>query len=289
MRPLFRPPAAGAGRPPCPPPAGRPAGRPAATLIQGAAAQYRVAERAPATFTFQAADGTTYEIPVRTAAEAGQIFRIAQDVMGRFPDDDGGPDGYATVQGSAAAGAAAAGAACGEECGSRAAQGDIGLAIDIMVAEGVPRENIVREPWITLSPRRLGWRDAMGRSPARLCVRGVSRYVDQGPHGTLILDEAAANVVPGCVLVHPSVAFHCPLRQCTRPHILDLDGPWYSTLDGVGAAVARSKAYIAAALPAIAISMAEHPMGTWTGALQKAIRRHLRNPRPPRPGAKPPR
>ena len=259
---------------------------PAATLIHGAPPPYLVEDRAPATFTFQAADGTTYEIPVRTAAEAGQIVRIAQDVMGRFPDDDGGPDGYASVQRSAAGGTDAA---CCEECGGRAAPGDIGLAIDIMVAEGVPRENIVREPWITLSPRRLGWRDAMGRTPARLCVREVSRYVDQGPHGTLILDEAAANAIPGCVLVHPSVAFHCPLRQCTRPHILDLDGPWYSTLDGVGAAVARSKAYIAAGLPAIAISMAEHPMGTWTGALQKAIRRHLRSPRPPRPHAKPPR
>lgn len=246
-------------------------------------------ERAPATFTFEAADGTTYEIPVRTAAEAGRIFRTARDVADLFSgDDDGGPDGYAAAEApadaTAAGGAGADGAAVRE---ARAGPGDVGLAIDIMVAEGVPRENVMREPWATFVPRRLGWRDALGRSPARLAVRGVGTYVCQGPHGTLILDEAAANVVPGCTLLHPTAAFHCPLRQCSQPHVLDLDGPWYSTRAGAAAAISRSRAYIAAALPAIAIPLGEHPMGTWTGALQKAIRRHLRGPRrqqPPQAG-----
>lgn len=268
------------------PPRGLPgdAGPPAGTLIRGGWAPCRMEERPPATFTFEAADGTTYEIPVRSAAEAGRIIRTAQDVAGLF-EDDGGPDGYAAAPGSQGACAAseAAGAAPGAAAG-RARPGDADAAIDIMVAEGVPRENAMREPWVTFVPRRLGWRDALGRSPARLAVREASRYVCQGPLGTLILDEGAANVVPGCVLLHPTAAFHCPLRQCAQPHVLDLDGPWYSTRAGAAAATARSRAYIAAGLPAIAIPLAEHPMGTWTGALQKAIRRHLRGARPqPRP------
>ena len=242
-------------------------------------------ERAPATFTFEAADGTTYEIPVRTAAEAGRIFRTARDVADLFSgDDDGGPDGYAAAEpADPSASEASAGGAAG--CEGRACPCDVDMAIDIMVAEGVPRENVMREPWATFVPRRLGWRDALGRSPARLAVRGVGSYVCQGPHGTLILDEKAASVVPGCILLHPTAAFHCPLRQCSQPHVLDLDGPWYSTRAGAAAAIARSRAYIAAALPAIAIPLGEHPMGTWTGALQKAIRRHLRGPRQQRQAA----
>ena len=249
-------------------------------------------ERVPETFAFQAADGTTYEIPVCTAAEAERLFRIAQGVVDRFASADNGgargePDGYAPgpePEPGAAAPADDDDADCGGDGGDRAAPCDIDKAIDIMVAEGVPRENTVREPWITFTPRSLGWRDATGRSPARLCVRGVGTYVLQGPGGTLILDEGAACAVPGGILMHPAVAFHCPIRACMRLHTLDLDGPWHSTRDGARAVVARSRAYIAAGLPAIAISTVEHPLGTWAGSLQKTMRRHLRGQRmQPRP------
>lgn len=244
-------------------------------------------ERAPEILTFRAADGTTYEIPVRTAAEAERLFRIARAVAGRFADDgvDGAGGGAAEQDCYAPDPGADAVAACdGDGCrgaGARVAPDDIDLAIDIMVAEGVPRENTAREPWITFAPRSLGWRDALGRSPARLCVRGVDRYVLQGPGGTLILDEGAACSVPGGFLMHPAVAFHCPLRQCTRPHVLDLDGPWHSTREGARAVVRRGKAYHAAGLQAIAVSTAERPLGTWAGALQATMRRHLRVARPP--------
>ena len=238
-------------------------------------------ERAPETLTFRAADGTTYEIPVRTAAEAERLFRIARCVAARFADDgcDCEADGYAPEAEPAADAAAAADVAASHVACGGIAPGDIDLAIDIMVAEGVPRENVAREPWITFAPKSLGWRDALGMSPSRLCVKGVDSYVLQGPAGTLVLDEAAACPVPDCILMHPTVAFHCPLRHCTRPHVLDLDGPWHSTRDGAPAVVRRAKAYQAAGMPAIAISTAEYPLGTWAGALQRIMHKHLRGAR----------
>ncbi len=246
-----------------------------------------------ATFTFRSSDGTVYEIPVRTAAEAERMFRAAQEVAGRLARDGGeGAEGYAPAQVQAAlpGGGQGAGAGAASECGfecdaagddaaAAAAQaaGDIGVAIDILVAEGVPREDTMREPWITFAPRRLGWKDALGDSPDRLCVRGIDHYILQGAPGTIIIDEKAACVVPGGILLHPSVAFHCPNPRCGYPpHVLDLDGPWYGTRAGAGATRARRKAYNAAGLPAITVSTCEHPLGTWTGVLQKSIRRHLR-------------
>ena len=238
-----------------------------------------------ATFTFRSSDGTVYEIPVRTAAEAERMFRAAQEIAGRLAGDGGeGAEGYAPAP--APAGGAGP-SECGFECAAGAdaagtvaaasAAGDIDVAIDILVAEGVPREDTMREPWITFVPRRLGWRDALGDSPDRLCVRGIDHYVLQGAPGTIIIDERAACVVPGGMLLHPSVAFHCPNPRCGYPpHVLDLDGPWYGTRAGAGATKARKRAYAAAGLPAIAVSTCEHPLGTWTGSLQKSIRRHLR-------------
>ena len=242
------------------------------------------------TFTFRSSDGTVYEIPVRTAAEAERMFRAAREVAGRFAGDGGaGAEGYAAppaslplVASAADAGDAGdAGAGRGFDCGDAArldaASADIDTAIDILVAEGVPREDTMREPWITFVPRRLGWRDALGDSPDRICVRGVDHYVLQGAPGTVILDERAACVVPGGTLLHPAVAFHCPHPRCRRPpHVLDLDGPWYGTRGGAQAAKARRRAYIAAGLPAITVPTSEYPLGTWTGMLQKAIRQHLR-------------
>lgn len=256
-------------------------------------------EREPAaTFTFRSSDGTVYEIPVRTAAEAEQMFRAAQEIAGRLAVDSGaGAEGYALPaaqaallrgggQGAGAGAATPVAAECGFDCDAAAADaadaaasaaGDIDEAIDILVAEGVPREDTMREPWITFVPRRLGWRDALGDSPDRLCVRGIDHYILQGAPGTIIIDERAACVVPGGILLHPSVVFHCPSPRCGHPpHALDLDGPWYGTRAGAGATRARRKAYNAAGLPAITVSTCEHPLGTWTGILQKSIRRHLR-------------
>lgn len=257
-------------------------------------------EREPAaTFTFRSSDGTVYEIPVRTAAEAEQMFRAAQEIAGRLAGDGGAGaegEGYAPAAqaqaallggGGPGAGAGASAAECGFGCdaavaadaadAAASAAGDIDVAIDILVAEGVPREDTMREPWITFVPRSLGWRDALGDSPDRLCVRGIDHYILQGAPGTIIIDERAACVVPGGILLHPSVVFHCPSPRCGHPpHALDLDGPWYGTRAGAGATRARRKAYNAAGLPAITVSTCEHPLGTWTGILQKSIRRHLR-------------
>ena len=167
-------------------------------------------------------------------------------------------------------------------------------AIDILEAEGIPRENILKEPFITILPESHG--AGLGAQP-KLKPRAAHR-IQQGTPGALtagiiahraraapptapararvLINDGTALPIPGSIIRHPDILFHCPCHKCRQPTIIEIDGSWHDTKAGRKATDRRNRDYRYAELQVIVIPLSEYPLDTWHGHLQRRLRLHLR-------------